>query len=193
MMESDQPQEGLSDAQERILAILPMPSAILSIMGSSAILYMAVTTRQQRKWTPYTRLLMGLSICDIISSVSLGIAAFFRPRDGQRVWSFGNDATCSATGTLIQFSYSGLFYNGMLSFYFVMTVRSRLTNAYIAKHFEPLMHFVALGFPLVTAIIGAAMGVYSETASGMGCWVRDLMALFLDSALSLASSDTLIH
>jgi ABC-type Fe3+-siderophore transport system permease subunit len=163
-----QSSEGLSDAQEKVLAILPIPSAILSILGSATILYMSLKTRKERKWTPYTRLLIGMSVSDIISSVTLGVAAFLRPRENQRVWMFGNDATCSAIGFLTQFSYSGLFYNAMLSFYFLLSARFHLTNEYIARKFEPFMHFLSLMFPLVTAIVGAGMGVYSTTTFELG-------------------------
>jgi hypothetical protein len=105
-----------SIAQEQALAILPIPSAILSILGSSIIIYIAVSSRKQRKWTPYTRLLFVMSVFDIISSAILSVATFLRPREtSPRLWSFGNDATCSAVGFLNQFSVTSICYNGMLS------------------------------------------------------------------------------
>jgi hypothetical protein len=163
-----QSSEGLSDAQEKVLAILPIPSAILSILGSATILYMSLKTRKERKWTTYTRLLIGMSVADIISSVALGAAAFLRPRESQQVWTFGNESTCSAIGFLTQFSYSGLFYNAMLSFYFVLSVRFHLKNEYITRTFEPFMHFLSLMYPLVTAIAGGAMGMYATTSFELG-------------------------
>ncbi|CAJ1970412.1 unnamed protein product [Cylindrotheca closterium] len=165
--------EGIDQFREKILAILPIPSSILSIIGSSVILYMAFSTRKERKWTTYTRLLVGLSMCDIVSSISLGLAAFMRRPESERVWAMGNDATCAAAGTLIQFSYSGLFYNAFLSWYFVLTVRFGVKHDVIARKFEPIMHFISVGYPLVTAILGAILGVYAETSTGMGCWVNN--------------------
>ena len=164
---------GLSDVQEMVLAILPIPSAMLSIFGSVCIIFMSLQSREKKTWTPYTRLLMGMSICDVISSMTLAVAAFMRPQENERVWTFGSEATCSAIGTLTQFSYSGLFYNSMLSLYFLLSTRFRLKNQTIAKFFEPLMHFLSLGFPIVTAVLGAFMGVYSTTTSELGCWVND--------------------
>jgi len=61
----------------------------------------------------------------------------------------------------------------MLSFYFLLIARFGMKNARIEKSFEPLMHVVCLGYPLVTAIVGAVMGVYSEPDLGLGCWVHD--------------------
>lgn len=163
--------EGLGMLRDQILAILPIPSAILSVLGSSVILYMAFSTRRKRKWTTYTRLLIGLSMCDIISSVSFGLAAFMRRPESERAWAMGNDATCTTSGALIQFSFSNFLYNAMLSFYFLATVRFGVKHTVIAKRFEPIMHLVSLGFPLVTSIVGAIMGMYRETATGFGCWV----------------------
>mmetsp|Transcript_33419 Transcript_33419/g.80906 ORF Transcript_33419/g.80906 Transcript_33419/m.80906 type:complete len:964 (-) Transcript_33419:57-2948(-) len=165
--------EGLTTAQDKVLSILPIPSAILSIFGSSIIIYMAVSTRRQRQWTTYTRLLLGLSICDIISSVSLAFAAFMRRPESGRVWAIGNDATCAAIGTMTQFSYSNVWYNAVLSYYFIATVRFRMKHSRIAKLLEPWMHFVSIGYPLVTAIVGASYGMYGEKATGMGCWVNE--------------------
>lgn len=166
--------ERLSVAQDKALSILPIPSAVLSILGSGAIIYMALKGRRHRKWTPYTRLLLGLSICDVIASLTIGTTAFLRPQKSYRVWSFGNDVTCSAAGALLQFSYSAMLYSGMLSFYFLLTARYGIKNAFIAKWVEPWMHFIAIFYPLVTATVGAIMGVYSETGSGLGCYVREV-------------------
>eukprot|EP00980_Cylindrotheca_fusiformis_P020398 scaffold7423_cov122-Cylindrotheca_fusiformis.AAC.2 len=154
----------LSDEQDMVLAILPIPSATLSILGSSTILYMAHRSRQRRKWTPYTRLLIGLSIYDIIASVSISIATFLRPASSARAWTFGNDATCSASAFITQLSHSTGGYNAMLSFYFLLTARLGFKNSYIARRFEPIMHFVSIGYFLGTAIVGAALGVYADTA-----------------------------
>jgi hypothetical protein len=164
----------LTDDQERVLAILPIPSAILSILGSSAIIYRALKSREQRKWTPYERLLLAMSICDIIASIAISLATFLRPQETSSwVWAFGNDASCSAIGFLNQLSFSAMLYNGMLSIYFVLTARFGFKNAYIAKCVEPMMHFIAIGYPLITATSGAMLGVYGEVAAGLGCWVTN--------------------
>jgi hypothetical protein len=161
-----------SDAQEQALAILPIPSALLSIFGSSIIIYIAVLSRKQRKWTPYTRLLFVMSVFDIILSVNLSVATFLRPRErSPRLWSFGNDATCSVVGFLNQFSGTSIFYNGMLSFYFLLTARYDFSNEYIAAKLECWAHFLSVGFSVTCACVGAGLGLYGEMTSGMGCWV----------------------
>eukprot|EP00980_Cylindrotheca_fusiformis_P017213 scaffold5297_cov104-Cylindrotheca_fusiformis.AAC.6 len=164
----------LSDGQEKVLAILPIPSAALSIMGSCIIISMALRRKNRRRWTPYTRLLIAMSMCDIVASATISIATFLRPRDtSSRVWAFGTDATCSAVGFMNQISFSAVLYNGMLSLYFLLTARFGFKNAQMARCIEPLMHIVSIGFPLVTAVTGSIIGVYGEAAAGLGCWVSD--------------------
>eukprot|EP00980_Cylindrotheca_fusiformis_P017216 scaffold5297_cov104-Cylindrotheca_fusiformis.AAC.9 len=161
----------LSDSQEKVLAIMPVPSAALSIMGSSIIISMAFRMRKRRRWTPYTRLLIAMSMCDIVASITISIATFLRPRDtSSRVWAFGNDATCSAVGFMNQISFSAVLYNGMLSIYFLLTARFGFKNEYIASTVEPMMHVVSIGYPLLTATAGSIIGVYGEAAAALGCW-----------------------
>jgi hypothetical protein len=153
----------ISDLQKKVLAILPIPSAVLSILGSSIIIYMAIRARKANPWTPYNRLLLAMSFCDIVSSITLAIAAFLYPKEtSNKAWAFGNDATCSAIGLLNQIGSSGTLYNAMLSFYFLFTARFAIKNDQIAKRIEPAMHIVSLGFPIVTAFVGLFIGVYAE-------------------------------
>ena len=89
----------LSDSQKTILAILPIPSAILSIFGSSVIIYMAYISRKSKPWTPYNRLLVAMSVYDIITSMALGAASFLNPMEtSKKALAFGNDSTCSLIG-----------------------------------------------------------------------------------------------
>jgi len=41
----------------------------------------------------------------------------------------------------------------------------------VAKYLEPVMHLVAIGWPLSTAIAGAVMGVYDELDLDTVCWI----------------------
>jgi hypothetical protein len=161
----------LSDSQEKALSLLPFAPAILSILGSSTIIYMVVAEKKQ---TPYRRLLLGMSVCDILFSVTFPLQAFLLPREtSQRVWAVGSDASCSALGFFSQLSFSAMLYNGLLSHFFLLTIRFGWKEGRFAKIVEPLMHSIAIGFPLVTATVGAALGVYHEVELGPGCWVSD--------------------
>eukprot|EP00980_Cylindrotheca_fusiformis_P012447 scaffold3054_cov129-Cylindrotheca_fusiformis.AAC.11 len=163
----------LSVGQQKALAILPIPSAVLSIFGSCIIIFVAVRTRKKQSWTPYTRLLVAMSVSDILFSATMAVANFLRPRDTSwRIWAFGNDATCNVVGFMNQLSTAAIFYNGMLSFYFLLTARFGIKNDYVARRIEPVMHFIAICYPLVTATVAAVEGVYGEmSVNALVCWV----------------------
>ena len=161
----------LSDAQEKILSILPIFPSLLSLLGSAQITYMVLTANRT---TPYRRILLGLSCSDILSSIVYPWQAFLVPHEtSQRIWAIGNDATCSLIGFTQQLFFMSIWYNGMLSCYFLLTVRFGVKDPVVARRYEPLMHAIAIGYPLITACIGAGMGWFHEVEIGMGCWVKN--------------------
>lgn len=77
----------LTDVQKKVLVILPIPSALLSIFGSTIIIIMLWKVRIIKTWIPYQRLLLAMSICDIISSITLAIGSFLYPQEtSDKVW-----------------------------------------------------------------------------------------------------------
>lgn len=109
------------------------------------------------------RLMLGLSLCDIITSCTFGLASFLYPQEtSRRPWLFGTKTSCSIVGFLNQFSYSGVLYNAMLSYYFLLVTRYQMKNNRIAKRIEPAMHLLCIFFPLTTASVGLLMDIYGE-------------------------------
>ncbi|CAJ1930971.1 unnamed protein product [Cylindrotheca closterium] len=161
-----------SDLQEQLLAYSPIPSAILSVFGSSVIIYMIFKAKQQRKLTPYLRLLLAMSVYDILYSLVWCVAAFLRPQEtSPRTLSFGNKTTCNVLGFVNELSHGTIIYQGMLGVYFLLTARYGLSNSCIARRIEPWMHIISIGYPLVFAIAEALLNGYGEVIMGIGCWV----------------------
>jgi hypothetical protein len=140
----------LSDAQNIAMAAGAFPSALLSLGGSLVIIYTVVQTRGHIMGS-YECILLGLSVCDIILTVSWTLAPFLTPKDAsQRITALGNDATCNMGGFLWQFSYSTYWYNGLLSFYYLTTIVYGWSEDRFKK-LAPYLHGLCIGFPLVTA------------------------------------------
>jgi len=153
----------LSDSEKVVLAVLPIPAAILSVFGSSVIIHMAWLSRKNKPWTPYNRLLVAMSAYDVLTSIALGSAAFLNPKaTSTKALAMGSEATCSLMGFLNQISYSGILYNAFLSFYFLLSARFGMKNDRIAHQIEPAMHIFSVGFPMLTAFAGLFIGVYAE-------------------------------
>lgn len=161
----------LSDRQERVLSSLFVVSACLSIVGSATIVRKVLRNRSVA--SPYDRLLFGLSVADIVASTTYAMWPFLLPDESsKRIWAVGNDATCNLLGFLTQLSFAAMMYNGVLSYYYLLTIRFGWKQQRMAR-IEHWMHFFAICFPLVTASLGAAFGVYHELDVGFGSWTNN--------------------
>lgn len=170
----------LSENQKKLVAVLPIPSAILSLIGSSSIVYMAMRSRRNptKKWTPYNRLIMGMSCFDILTSVTMTVASFLYPKEtSNKAWVIGNETTCSIVGALNQLIYGVILYYGSLSIYFLLTARFGISNAKFAHRIEPFMHIFCFGYPLVTAFVGLFLDVYNEPEVRFSSFNRRLLLL----------------
>jgi hypothetical protein len=162
-------EETLTDTQQKVLNLLPFLSSSLSIGASSTILYLVCRSGFN---SPYKRILFGLSTYDILLSVVLALQLFLLPAaTGTRLWASGNNATCTFLGTVNQLCMSVILYNGMLSYYYLLSIRFGVTAKIFAHRFEPWIHAIAIGYPYITAIVGASTNMYSEAALWTGCYV----------------------
>jgi len=154
----------LSDTQEKVIAILPVVAAFFSVVGS------AVIVRLTRGWqSSYERILFGLSVSDIASSTVNALAPYLVPAEtSHRIYAFGNEASCTALGTLWQITTSGFMYSGMLSLYYLLTIRMGVTETIFAKKVELMVHVTALGGPILSGFLGLGLGLYGEVRLGPG-------------------------
>lgn len=162
----------LTDAQEITLSLLYIFSSLLSILGSSTIAYKVISDRAHA--VSYDRLMLGLSISDILASTGWLLTPFLLPKDtSSRVWAIGNDASCTFLGFLTQLGFAAVIYNMFLSFYYLLTVRFGVKRQAFAVSYEMWFHVFAIVFAVGTATVGASIGAFSEVEVGMGCWVNN--------------------
>ena len=175
--------KSLTNSQEIVLSLLYLFSAILSILGSSTIVYKVLGDRS--KATSYDRLMLGLSICDIIASLGWALTPFLLPREtSTNPWAIGNDTTCTFLGFITQLGFSAVLYNMFLSFYYLLTVRYGVKRDSFARNYEQWIHIFVFVFALITATFGAALGIFSEVQVGFGCWVNDYPRGCIDDCIS---------
>lgn len=166
--------DSLTSSQEKVLSLLPVVSGLLSAWGSLEIIRIVLLRGRQRT-TPtriqscYQRIMLGLSASDLVSSIVLSLQAFLLPAAEGRTWALGNQATCNTMGFLQQLAGTTIFYNCMLSFVFLLTIRHGVTEARLSAVYEPWMHTISIGFPLVTACI--AFPWYGPVDVGQFCWI----------------------
>lgn len=167
----------LSANQEITLILFQIFSAILSLIGSSLIVFKIVRNINRNKSsTPYDRIILGLSSCDIVSSITYAVAPFLLPSaTSKRVWALGNDTTCTWLGFLSQLAcFWSIWYNCILSFYYLLTVRFQVKRNDFTRKYELWLHLSgAIFFPL-TSLIGLIGDWYSEMRYAMMCWIGEV-------------------
>ena len=160
----------LSKAQEIVLISLSSFSGALSMCGSVCIIILA--TKRRERGT-YHRLLMALSVFDMIHSLVNICQPFLLPASSERIWTIGNDRTCSMVGFFNQLSTTVSIYNVVLNLHYLLTIRYGIEERMVEKWIEPFMHGLAILFPLGTGLYGVTIGLYSEMELGAACWISD--------------------
>lgn len=90
------------------MSILGLISGSLSLVGSSLIVFRAFKNR--RDMTPYDRIMLGLSLTDMVSSFVYAFGPLLLPADtSTRSWALGNDRTCKMLGFLTQFAFAAVW------------------------------------------------------------------------------------
>jgi len=139
----------------------------LSIVGSSIIIYMIVSNRKRLQF-PQNRILLAMSIIDILQSIATGLANAPAPKSSQRPGAFGTDATCTAQGFFFQMGFAVPLYNATLSLYFLLRIRYNFRRQQFVR-IEPYLHGISLLYPLITGIIGVSFGLF--TTLPLICWI----------------------
>lgn len=156
--------------QQIVISAVQIPTSLLSFVGSALIIY---NIRKMKKKTPYRRILLALSICDILSTIGWLLQPFLTPKDAPDpwVWAVGNDATCVMLGAFSQFGFSAHLYSGLLSFYFLLTVKFGMREEQFQQKYERWCHGIILIFSVSTAIAGIFLKVFRPMIVAPGCWV----------------------
>jgi len=154
------------------MAILPMISGPLSIIGSSLIINKILSERKRKLSLMYNRILLGFSICDIISSSAYSFSTLPSPSGTPDIWGArGNDTTCAVQGFVIQAGFSVFYYNSLLIFYYLLTIRYGMSEVTMKKYLEPWIHIFIIFMAIVPNILGVCLGMFNN--NGNVCMAGD--------------------
>ena len=120
-----------------------------------------------------------MSYCDILFTLTVVCSPFFGTQRDQfyfqkpsgSIAEATSPVSCRIMGTLLQLSLSNILYFGMLSFYFLLTIRFHVSHDQFSKKYEPYMHAFCILWPLITATIGFVVDWYDSLQSFPGCWI----------------------
>ena len=123
-----------------------------------------------RGLSTYHRLLLSMSICDVMSSIAIFFSTWAMPaEDSHKYWlASGNTQTCTAQGFFVQLGSVGtILFNVSLSTYYYLSIRKGWRTYHFKQKcwIEPFFHIVPYGFALTTAVIGIIMGVFNAASN----------------------------
>ena len=160
-------------SQQVALALTPKITGFLSLLGSSYIIYDAFRKLQNGKrkdMAIYHRILIGLSIFDLLASIAYFMSTWPMPSDTRyTVWATGTDATCSAAGFFVQGTSVAVIYSASLSTYYLLKIRYGMAQTQLLR-IEPILHLVPITFGISTMVTGLAMDLYHPGA--FDCYIH---------------------
>lgn len=144
--------------------------AAISLAASSTIVHMIRTSPRGLK-SPYSRIIFGLSIGDIIQSLNAFFMAFAVPKGTpSSVMAFGNTQTCDASGYFLVLGiFLTIFYLLFLIYFFMRRVKYRVTPQKFAKGEEFYLHIVIWIIALILPASGVARKDFNATRFGNVC------------------------
>ncbi len=160
---------GLQYADIKLNIILPKITGFLSMAGSVFVIQDVLRNPQKRTKSTYHRIMLGLSVMDIIFSFSLYFLTSWPMPSGFYMYAAGTVATCDAAGFFGQIGTVGVpLYNCALTTYFSVQLKYNWVDRRI-KAFEKWFHFVPIFVSVALAIVGLAARAYGPISSM--CWV----------------------
>ena len=150
---------GFALTQQRLLALLPKFSGLASFLFSLLVLSTVSRDKKKRDKT-YHRLLLGMALADLCSSLCFSLSTWPIPKETGILWAIGNQTSCTFQGFFVQFGISSAIYNGSLSFYYLLVVRYGWREDKMKK-IEWFLHGIPLLFGLGTAIVGLPLILYN--------------------------------
>lgn len=154
----------LSDAENIAAYSFLFISSILSLFGSANIVYLV--SQRKNIWGDksqiYHRLVLGLSLMDIIMTLAIFLAPFVNRKDTDLYFAKGNVTTCEWGAFFFQFTIGSAFYSCMLSIYFLRTIRygKKPENAFFQERW---LHVLGFSIPLAFGIAGILTDVFNPS------------------------------
>jgi len=159
---------------KKLLQPVRVTTAYLSCFASTLIAIVILRSHNGLK-NPYSRIIFGLSIADIIQSTSIIISPFAAPSDTlDTPWAKGTIGTCEAAGFFLHIGATAVpFYTLFLSYYFLKRVKDKITPQEFARKYEFKIHAFIWLFAIIGGFVALATNDFNPALHGDICTVLD--------------------
>ena len=157
-----------------VAQIIRMCTASISFTASSTIAIMIIRS-DKGLCSPYSRIIFGLSIADIMQSLGIIVSPLAAPSDTlDAPWAMGSTGFCSATGFVLNVGGVAVpFYTLFLTHYFLQRVKYKLTPAQFARKMECRITTCIWFFPVIGGLVGLVNGYFNPGPRGSLCVMVD--------------------
>lgn len=122
--------------------------------------------------SPYSRIIFGLSLADVLQSLGVLVAPFAAPDAPINIFGMGNEQSCEAIGFFtILGSLAVPWYTLHLTYYFLKRVKYKVTPKDFAKKEEKWLHILIWTYSSAVAIYALAKGQINPTRGGSMCYI----------------------
>ena len=148
--------------------------ASLSCFASTLIAIMILRSHNGLK-SPYSRIIFGLSIADIMQSAGILTLSFAVPIDTPDApWAMGNTEACETVGFFLNIGVTAVpLYTLFLSYYFLKRVKDRMTPQEFARKYEFNIHALIWLFPVIGGSVALARKDFNPSKNGALCIMMD--------------------
>ncbi|CAB9496559.1 expressed unknown protein [Seminavis robusta] len=152
MSSSIPPFEVMDDGPYIVLVVLGTISSVLSLLGSSCVIFLSFRERHK----VMHRLMLALSVSDWFSSIASLFMPYAIPSFLGLPGAIGNYDTCTVFGFfLMTFILVGCLYNAYLSLYFYLVVVRNWRERDFTLAPEAVAHAVGVLVPLAVNVVAA--------------------------------------
>jgi len=149
-----------------LISSLGRVTGSLSILGSLSIMYMIISDRRRKLVQPFHRLMLLMSIFDVLHSVAIVVSTAAAPKESNVEGAIGNSYTCDIQGFFMVLGLAVPLYNSCLNTFFVLTIRYNVSSQQFRK-FELVLDAIAILIPLSMASYFTARGYTVPTHIGL--------------------------
>ena len=122
--------------------------------------------------SPYSRIIFGLSIADVLQSLGILVAPFAAPTDPEHIFGRGSVKSCDAVGffTVIG-SLAVPFYTLQLTYYFLKRVKYKVLPKDFANGEEKWFHIFIWIYSIAVASFATGKEMINPTQRGSMCYL----------------------
>lgn len=147
--------------------IVRMVSAAISLVASSFLCF-TIWCSHTGLLSPYSRIIFGLSVADILQSTGMLLSPFLSPADDPgAIFSQGTVASCEGVGFLVVMgSHAIAWYTLFLTYYFLKRVKFKKKPQDFAKREEKFIFAFIWIYAIVTSVYPLIKGEINATNFG---------------------------